>query len=64
MLYLLRQRLADERATLPEDQIQAWHELLEVPPSITTDMTTFTTDPTPIYERRRAVAEAIEALRD
>ena len=25
-------------------------------------MTTFTTDPTPIYERRRAIAEAIETL--
>jgi hypothetical protein len=64
MLYLLRQRLAEKQSGLPKDQNQAWLELLEVPPSITTDMTTFATDPTPIYERRRAVAEAIEALVD
>jgi hypothetical protein len=44
--------------------MQAWRALLEVPPSITADMTTFTTDPTPIYERRRELAAALEALVD
>jgi hypothetical protein len=52
-LYLLRE-LAGNR---PEYQ-----SLLEVPPSITRDMTTFTTDPEPIYQRRQQVAEAIERL--
>lgn len=64
MLYLLRQLLDEKEATLADDQRAAWRELLRVPSSITADMTTFTTDPTPIYERRRAVAQAIEALLD
>jgi hypothetical protein len=61
-LHLLRQRLAEKQGALSDEQLQSWRKLLEVPPEITADMTTFTTDPTPIYERRRAVAEAIEAL--
>lgn len=64
MLYLLRQLLDDRRSTLSDEQWNAWQDLLRVPSSITSDMTTFTTDPTPIYERRRAVAQAIEALMD
>ena len=43
-------------------QIAKYEALLEVPESITADMTTFTTDPTPIYTRRKQIAEAIERL--
>ena len=61
-LHLLRQRLEEKQGALSDERLQSWRKLLEVPPEITADMTTFTTDPAPIYERRRAVAEAIEAL--
>jgi hypothetical protein len=56
-LYMLRELLAKPQAAGSELKT-----LLEVPDSITRDMTTFTTDPTPIYQRRQAVAEAIEKL--
>ena len=61
-LYLLRERLAQRRASLSEEQIRRIESLLSVPKSITADMTTFTTDPAPIDERRAAIAEAIEEL--
>jgi hypothetical protein len=62
-LYLLSQLLATRRAKLAADQVKHYETLLEVPQSITRDMTTFTTDPAPIYARRAEVAEAIERLR-
>jgi hypothetical protein len=37
-------------------------ELLKVPAGITTNLTTFTADPAPIYQRRQQIAEAIERL--
>jgi hypothetical protein len=37
-------------------------ELLQVPASITTEMTRFTSDPAPIYARRSQIAGAIESL--
>lgn len=61
-LCLLRQRLEARRASLPAEEVKRIEALLEVPPEITRDMTTFTTDPTPIYTRRAAIAEAIERL--
>lgn len=61
-LYLLRERLQSQRAKLSAEQIRHYETLLEVPESIAKDMTTFTTDPAPIYERRAAVAAAIEEL--
>jgi len=61
-LYLLRELIDKNRSRLSEDEIRRYEALLDVPTAITTDMTTFTTDPAPIYEHRRAVAEAIEAL--
>jgi hypothetical protein len=66
MLYLLRERIAKHRATdsgVSATELDELAKLLEVPPSITSEMTTFTTDPAPIYERRKAIAEAIERLR-
>jgi hypothetical protein len=61
-LYLLRDLLTKQRAKLPADRIRQIESLLEVPDAITRDMTTFTTDPAPIYARRAAIAEAIERL--
>lgn len=61
-LYMLRELIDKNRDRLTEDEIRGYQSLLAVPAAITTDMTTFTTDPTPIYKHRRAVAEAIEAL--
>ncbi len=61
-LYLLRELIDKNRSRLSEDEIGRYEALLDVPTEITTDMTTFTTDPAPIYDHRRAVAEAIEAL--
>ena len=61
-LYLLRELLAKRRDGLKPDEVKKYEALLEVPDSITRDMTTFTTDPAPIYARRSAVAEAIEQL--
>jgi hypothetical protein len=62
-LYLLRELIDKNRERLSKDEARTYRALLTVPPGITTDMTTFATDPTPIYERRRAVAKAIEALK-
>ena len=61
-LYLLRELLAKRRGSLPAEQVKQYEELLTVPESITRDMTTFSTDPAPIYARRKAIAEAIERL--
>ena len=61
-LYQLRDLLAKKRAALPADEVKQIESLLEVPAAITKDMTTFTTDPAPIYARRAAIAEAIERL--
>lgn len=61
-LYLLRELLAQCRGRLTSEQVSQYEALLEVPQSITTDMTTFATDSAPIYERRAAIAAAIEQL--
>lgn len=61
-LYLLRELVEKNRSQLSAEEARRYEALLEVPAAIATDMTTFATDATPIYERRRAVAEAIEAL--
>jgi hypothetical protein len=61
-LYLLRDLIDKNRDRLSAEHIARYSALLEVPPDITQDMTTFTTDPTPIYVRRRAIAQAIETL--
>ncbi|MEE8451782.1 MAG: glycoside hydrolase domain-containing protein [Thermoguttaceae bacterium] len=61
-LYMLRDLLQKRGKELSAEQRGKFEALLEVPESITRDMTTFTTDPTPIYERRAAIAEAIERI--
>ena len=62
-LYTLRESLAKRREGLKPEQIRQYEALLEVPDEITRDMTTFTTDPKPIYTRRARIAEAIERLK-
>jgi hypothetical protein len=61
-LYLLRELIAKKRDSLSAEELKQLESLLEVPAAITKDMTTFTTDPTAIYVRRKAIAEAIEHL--
>ncbi len=61
-LYMLRDLLAKRRDNLSAEQVKRYEALLEVPEDITSDMTTFSTDPAPIYARREAVAKAIEQL--
>ena len=61
-LWLLRDLLAKRRNSLPAEQVKQYESLLEVPAAITRDMTTYTADPSPIYARRKAIAEAIEQL--
>lgn len=62
LLWMLRDRLAKQRESLAPDVVERCEALLEVPKAITTDMTTFTTDPAPIYERREAILQALESL--
>ena len=62
LLWLLRDLLAEHEARLSRQDAQRMRELLEVPASITSSMTEFTTDPAPIYQRRADLAEAIETL--
>jgi len=61
-LHLLRELIAKHRDELAPEDVTKYEALLEVPDAITEDMTTFTTDPAPIYARRAEVAEAIERL--
>jgi hypothetical protein len=61
-LYLLRELVEKYRGDLTPQELSDYESLLKVPAAITEDMTTFTTDSTPIYRRRREIAEAIETL--
>jgi len=62
MLWLLRDLLNKKGTRVSPDRRKELAELLTVPPEITSDMTTFTKSPKPIYEHRRRVAQAIEEL--
>lgn len=61
-LWLLRDLIGKRRASLPAEQVKNYEALLQVPPEITSNMTTFTTDARPLDARRAAIAEAIEKL--
>ena len=61
-LYMLRELIEKKRTTLSPVGLMSVHSHLKVDEAITKDMTTFTTDPRPIYQRRKAIAEAIETL--
>ncbi len=62
-LALLRRLLETRAAQLTDEQQAKYRELLTVPAEITSDMTTFTTDPAPIEQRRREIAHAISDLK-
>lgn len=62
MLHLLRTLIGKRRETLSADERARYEALLEVPPGITADMTTFTAGPEPVHARRAEIAEAIERL--
>jgi hypothetical protein len=62
-LVLLRDLLRAHGGRLSSPTRAEFRSLLSVPESITSDMTTFTKDPTPIYRHRASVAAAIERLR-
>ncbi len=61
-LYRLRELIA-ERAARCRPRVARYGVATKVPTTITSDMTTFTTDPAPIYARRAEIARAIEAAR-
>lgn len=61
-LHLLEAAIDANKAGVGEDVLKEARALLTVPPEITSSMTAFTVDSTPIYARRRAVAEMIERL--
>jgi hypothetical protein len=62
-LYMLRNLLRKHGDQLSVTTRGEYESLLAVPESITSDMTTFTKDSSPIYEHRAAVARAVERLR-
>ncbi len=61
-LHLLADAIRVNRVRADAETLRRASALLDVPPTITRSMTEFTSDPTPIYERRAAVAEMIERL--
>ena len=61
-LVRLSELLEKRRDGLPATRLRRIESLLQTPDSITKSMTSFTTDSTPIYTRRKAIAEAIERL--
>jgi hypothetical protein len=61
-LVRLSELLEKRREGLPAMRLRRIESLLQTPDSITKSMTSFTTDSTPIYTRRKAIAEAIERL--
>ncbi len=61
-LAILSRLLKTKKDNLTPQQRKKYAALLEVPESITKDMTTFTKDPAPIEARRDQVARAIAKL--
>ena len=61
-LVLLKRLLGENASTLNSDEAARYAKLLEVPASISSGLTTFTTDPAPIAARRHELANAIEKL--
>jgi len=61
-LVILQRLLKDKKDKLTVQQQKKFAVLLEVPESITKDMTTFTKDPAPIKARRDKIARAIAEL--
>jgi hypothetical protein len=62
-LCILRDTIEKERSALPADEVAAATKLLEVPESITSGMTKFALDGSPIEARRIELGRAIERLK-
>ncbi|MBN2292718.1 MAG: DUF4091 domain-containing protein, partial [Pirellulales bacterium] len=62
-LYMLRELLEKNRATLSATEAAQIESLLLVPEEISKSLTEFTTEPSAIYSRRAEVARAIERLK-
>jgi hypothetical protein len=61
-LAMLKRLLSEKGGKLTDQQRNEFTQLLEVPPGITKDMTTFTKDPLPIEVIRDKIARAITQL--
>ena len=59
---VLQRLLRQKHAEMSPDDYQRAAALLQVPPAVTSDMTTFTTNPQPIEDHRDKVARAIARL--
>jgi hypothetical protein len=59
---MLERLLEEKGETLSWWKRRRYEKLLNVPDSITEDLTTYTKDPAPIEQHRHKVAEAIEKL--
>lgn len=61
-LTILKKLLADKKNKLSKRDYNKYSQLLDVPESISRDLTHFTTDPTPIENQRHKIAQAIELV--
>ena len=62
-LAVLKRLLAAKRSRLSDDEVAQYEELLTVPASVSSSLTSYTRDPAPIEARRHEIAKAIERLR-
>ncbi|MBN2308670.1 MAG: DUF4091 domain-containing protein [Candidatus Hydrogenedentes bacterium] len=61
-LAILQRALEARKGTMSARKYRRYSKLLEVPESITSDLTTYTKDPAPIEKQRDRIARAIERL--
>ncbi|MGB2861963.1 MAG: hypothetical protein WBC05_01430, partial [Sedimentisphaerales bacterium] len=61
-LVILKKLIETNKDKINAGRLRTYNALLEVPPDITSDMTTFTNDPAPIEARRDRIAQAISEL--
>ena len=59
---ILKNLIEEKKDRLSEKEREAYEKLLEVPQEITSSMTEFNIDPTPLKIHRRKLAEAIAKL--
>jgi hypothetical protein len=61
--FVMLERLLQEKSSiLSQRQRRGYHRLLDVPPEVTSSVTTFATDPAPLERHRHRLALAIEEL--
>ncbi|MEI6502070.1 MAG: DUF4091 domain-containing protein, partial [Armatimonadota bacterium] len=59
---LLKRLLAEKRGTLKLADVAKVEALLQVPPTVSASLTSYTQDPAPLLARRLELARAIETL--